>query len=351
MRERGDMKNSLDYKAPIVLAVVVPCYDEADVLPSTNAALLEKLDAMASEGVIARDSFIVYVDDRSADNTWDVINSFASPRVRGVRLSRRCGHQCALLAGIEEAVAECDACVTIDADLQDDPEVLSAMVGRFKEGADIVYGVRRDRHTDSWLKRTSAGNFYRVMRGLGVDCVSNHADYRLMSRRAATDLLQYGERNLFLRGIVPQLGYDQAEVYYDRRKRMAGYSKYPVRRMLDFAIDGITSFSVRPVRMLFWLGMVFMLTALAIGIYAVVRHFQGATIEGWTSLILSIWFCTGILLIGLGIVGEYIGKIYIEVKHRPRYRISEKTLSSETREAERKQRRNGGEDVDLRGPV
>ena len=335
----------------VTLAIVVPCYDEAEVLPSTNATLLEKLQSMVSQGLVSTASFIIYVDDRSEDGTWEVIRALSSPVVRGVRLSRRCGHQCALLAGIEAAFDDCDACVTIDADLQDDPDVLSEMVRRFREGADIVYGVRRDRHTDSWMKRTSAGNFYRVMRGLGVDCVSNHADFRLLSHRAVSDLLQYGERNLFLRGIVPQLGYDQAEVYYDRRKRMAGYSKYPVRRMLDFAIDGITSFSVRPVRMLFWLGVIFMLTALAIGIYAIVRYFQGETIEGWTSLILSIWFCTGILLIGLGIVGEYIGKIYIEVKHRPRYRVAEKTLSSETREAERKQRRNGGEDVDLRSPV
>lgn len=307
-----------------VLAIIVPCYDEEAVLPATNAALLDKLDDMIRAGSVSSRSFILYVDDRSSDNTWRLIKTFSSPRVGGIRLSRRSGHQCALLAGMEEALGKCDVCITIDADLQDDPDVLPQMVEKFIEGADIVYGVRKDRHTDSWLKRTTAGNFYRVMRGLGVNCVSNHADFRLMSRRSMEDLLEYGERNLFLRGIVSQLGYEQDAVFYTRRKRMGGYSKYPFRKMLDFAIDGITSFSVRPVRMLFWLGVVFMLTALGIGIYAVVRYSQGATIEGWTSLILSIWFCTGILLMGLGIVGEYIGKIYIEVKHRPRYHIVDK---------------------------
>ncbi|MDE6792591.1 MAG: glycosyltransferase family 2 protein [Muribaculaceae bacterium] len=307
-----------------VLAIIVPCYDEEAVLPSTNAILRQKLDEMISSGFISPGSFIMYVDDRSSDNTWKVIHALSSPEVRGIRLSRRSGHQCALLAGMGEALDKCDLCITIDADLQDDPEVLAEMVEKSLGGADIVYGVRKDRKTDSWVKRTTAGNFYRVMRGLGVDCVSNHADFRLMSRRSMEDLLEYGERNLFLRGIVSQLGYEQDVVFYTRRKRMGGYSKYPFRKMLDFAIDGITSFSVRPVRMLFWLGVAFMLTALGIGIYAVVRYFQGATIEGWTSLILSIWFCTGILLMGLGIIGEYIGKIYIEVKHRPRYRIVDK---------------------------
>lgn len=309
---------------PARLAVIVPCYDEAEVIATTTTVLLEKLDEMEREGLISGESFILYVDDGSKDMTWNEIGRVSGSRVKGIRLSRRCGHQCALLAGMEEVMGKCDCCVTIDADLQDDPDVLREMMSKYKGGAEIVFGVRRDRHTDSWMKRTSAANFYRVMRGLGVECVSNHADFRLMSAKATEDLLDYSERNLFLRGIVAQLGYQQDVVYYDRRKRTGGYSKYPFMRMLDFAIDGITSFSVRPVRMLFWIGLVFMLTAAIIGVYAIVRHFQGATIEGWTSLILSIWFCTGVLLIGLGIVGEYIGKIYIEVKHRPRYRISEK---------------------------
>lgn len=307
-----------------LLAVIVPCYDEADVIAATTTTLLSQLEEMEREGLVSCESFILYVDDGSRDATWEEIGKVSGKRVKGIRLSRRCGHQCALLAGMEEVARKCDCCVTIDADLQDDPNVLGEMMRKYKEGSEIVFGVRRDRHTDSWMKRTSAANFYRVMRGLGVECVSNHADFRLMSALAMEDLLDYTERNLFLRGIVAQLGYKQDKVYYDRRRRTAGYSKYPFMRMLDFAIDGITSFSVRPVRMLFWIGLVFMLTATVIGVYAIVRHFQGETIEGWTSLILSIWFCTGVLLIGLGIVGEYIGKIYIEVKHRPRYRISEK---------------------------
>lgn len=307
------------------LAIISPCLNEEEVLPLTISTLQSLLSDLKDKGVISPESFLMFVDDGSDDHTWSLITSNSSETVRGIRLSRHCGHQAALIAGMEEALPHCDACITIDADLQDDVSVIPEMLDKFYEGADIVYGVRRTRHTDSWIKKNTASAFYSTMRRLGVENVMNHADFRLMSSRALADLLDYEERNLYLRGLIPMLGYRQEMVSYDRAPRCGGESKYPFRKMLDFAIDGITSFSVRPVRMLFWLGIVFMITALAIGIYVLVRHFTGETIAGWTSLILSIWFCTGILLMGLGIIGEYIGKIYIEVKKRPRYKVTERT--------------------------
>ena len=306
------------------LAIIVPCYIEAPALPQTDAALRGLLDRLKGEGKIADDSFILYVDDRSTDETWSEICSLSGDNVRGIRLSHHGGHQVALVAGMEHSVADFDCCITIDADLQDDISVIPEMVAKYEQGADIVYGVRKNRETDTRSKRLTASMFYRTMNKLGVNCVSNHADFRLMSRRAVEDMLEYGERNLFLRGIVPRIGYEQAEVYYERKERTAGVSKYPFWKMLDFAADGITSFSVLPVRMLFWLGLVFIAIGVCMSVYTLVRYFMGDTIEGWTSLMLSIWFCTGIILIGLGITGEYIGKIYIEVKHRPRYKISDR---------------------------
>lgn len=309
------------------LAIISPCHNEGMVLVATTSSLVRVIRGLQERGLAAEGSFILYVDDGSLDNTWNMISELASEYgglVRGLRLSRRFGHQEALLAGMESAVGDSDICVTIDADLQDDVEVIPEMVRLYVEGADIVYGVRKDRSSDSWFKRTSARWFYGTMHSLGAECVANHADFRLMSSRAVADLLEYGERNLFLRGLVPLLGYRQESVEYERKERAGGESKYPFLRMLDFAVGGITSFSVRPVRMLFWIGLAFMLTALGIGVYVLIRHFTGETIEGWTSLMLSIWFCTGILLMGLGIIGEYIGKIYIEVKRRPRYRISDR---------------------------
>lgn len=306
-----------------VLSIIVPCYLEEEALPKTNAALLDLISRMVSEGRVAQDSYILYVDDGSNDSTWETIKSLAGNNVKGIRLSGNCGQQNALMAGIEYAAGTCDVSVTIDADLQDDINVMPDMINAFKNGADVVCGVRTNRATDTWFKRTSAQSFYKIMRSLGVECVYNHADYRLLSRRAMNDLLEYGERNLFLRGIVPQLGYRQEIVSNTRKNREQGVTKYPFKKMVEFAIDGITSFSVKPVRMIFWLGLFFLIAALAIGIYTLIRYFTGETVEGWTSLILSIWFCTGILLIGMGIMGEYIGKIYIEVKHRPRYKIIE----------------------------
>ncbi|MDE6423597.1 MAG: glycosyltransferase family 2 protein [Muribaculaceae bacterium] len=304
------------------LAIIVPCLNEEEILPHTIGVLSNLLTDMVAGGEVSPGSFLLLVDDGSCDSTWQLISAHASPTVKGVSLSHRCGQQIALLAGLEEALPEAEMFITIDADLQDDVSVIPEMVKAHEDGADIVYGVRRDRNKDSWMKKNTASMFYSTMRHLGVDCVSNHADFRLMSSRAVTDLLDYRERNLYLRGLVPMLGYRQACVFYDRKPRLAGQSKYPVRKMFDFAIDGITSFSVRPVRMLFWLGIIFTLTAFGIGIYSLIRHFTGETIAGWTSLMLSIWFCTGVLLMGLGIIGEYIGKIYIEVKKRPRYKVA-----------------------------
>lgn len=266
-------------------------------------------------------SFALYVNDGSRDATWDILSRGVkeNPRMAALNLAANVGHQNALMAGLEAAMPLCDITVSIDADLQDDIEAIGRMVDEYAAGAEIVYGVRARRDTDTWFKRNTALGFYRLMKSLGVKSVYNHADFRLMSARAVGDLMRYGERNLFLRGIVPLLGYGQASVYYDRKERMAGESKYPLKKMLAFAVDGITSFSVKPVRMVLGAGVIFLLVALGILIYVLVRYEGGHTIPGWSSLILSVWFCSGIILISLGIIGEYIGKIYKEVKQRPRY--------------------------------
>lgn len=324
-------------RKPPVLAIVVPCLDEEETLCMTHGTLLALLRRMKEEGAAASGSRLVYVDDGSRDSTWELISGFArdGKETLGIRLAWNAGHQNALIAGMEAAAEFCDAAVTIDADLQDDPEAIPLMAACFAEGNDIVFGVRRSRKTDPWLKRVPAQYYYRLLRSLGVKTVYNHADFRLMSARAIRDFLRFGERNIYIRGVVPSLGYSQATVYYDRRPRVAGSSKYPWRRMLNFAADGITSFSVRPVRMVLMLGVGFLLVALAIFIYVMIRYFGGETIEGWTSLILSIWFCTGVVLLSLGIIGEYIGKIYTEVKQRPRYSVECVTENIEEKDHDR----------------
>ncbi len=311
-----------------ILYIVVPCYNEEEVLVTTTEQLSHLLDTMVHDDVVSADSRILYVDDGSSDGTWRLIEQLSSQHgcVCGVKLACNVGHQNALMAGLETAVEEADLLVTIDADLQDDITVIPEMVARWREGADIVYGVRRERKTDTWFKRTTAQTFYRLMNRLGVKSVYNHADYRLMSRRAVAQLLRYRERNLFLRGIVPLVGYHTATVLYDRGQRQAGVSKYPLGKMVSFAVDGITSFSIKPVRMVFTLGVLFTLIALGMLIYTLIAYFTGRAVSGWASLILSLWFIGGCVLIGLGIVGEYIGKIYIEVKDRPRYNIETKLL-------------------------
>lgn len=308
------------------LAIVVPCYNEALVLEQTTQHLLAVLESMQTD--ISPDSRILYVDDGSADTTWDIIERLHAGdcRIAGISLAGNSGHQNALMAGLTTATRFADLTVTIDADLQDDETVIRDMVHLAQEGNDIVYGVRSSRTTDTWFKRTTAQAFYRLMSRMGMKTVYNHADYRLMSRRAVEALLCYEERNLFLRGLVPLLGYRTAQVEYARKERQAGESKYPLAKMMNLAFDGITSFSMSLVHMVLWLGILFLLIAIGITVWVVLCIIQGKAILGWSSLILSIWFCSGCVLIGLGIVGEYIGKIYMEVKRRPRYNIKDERL-------------------------
>ena len=302
-----------------ILAIIVPCYNEEEALPQTNARLTALLEGMVSERLVGDQSYILYVDDGSRDGTWPLIVRYCGAHVRGLKLAGNVGHQNALMAGLDAARDDADVTVTVDADLQDDIEVIPAMVKKFDSGIDIVYGVRRKRTSDTWFKRTTAQAFYRFMNGMGVKTVYNHADFRLMSRRAVDALCRYDERNLFLRGIVPQLGYRSDTVYYDRMERQAGESKYPLSKMVSLAIDGVTSFSVKPLRLIFGLGLVFLLISLAILVYVIVALCRGNGVQGWASLMLSIWFVGGCVLICLSIIAAYIGRIYTESKHRPRY--------------------------------
>ena len=306
------------------LYIVVPCYKEQEVLPETSRRLKEKVLALRAQGKISDKSRIMFVNDGSSDNTWPIIRQLHEQEpdlFSGVNLSRNRGHQNALLAGLLTAVNYADMIISMDADLQDDINAVDAMVDHYHEGYEVVYGVRSKRDTDTFFKRFTAEGFYKVMKALGVDIVFNHADYRLMSRRAVEGLAQFGEVNLFLRGIVPQIGYKWTTVTYERAERFAGESKYPLKKMLAFAADGITSFSVKPIRMVFSLGVVVFLVSLVMLLYALVSKLMGHTSAGWTSLMGSIWLIGGIQLLSLGIVGEYIGKIYKETKHRPRFII------------------------------
>lgn len=312
-----------------ILYIVVPCYNEQEVLPMSNEKLVALLSGMIGEGQVSDKSRLLYVNDGSRDNTWPMIDDLCQkePLVCGVKLAGNSGHQNALWAGLTTAVEHADCLITIDADLQDDINAIPKMVTEYSQnGCDIVYGVRQARTTDTWFKRTTAQSFYKLMHTLGVHTVYNHADFRLMSQRATRQLLQYRERNLFLRGIVPLIGYKTAKVFYDRSERLAGESKYPLKKMLNFAIDGITSFSVKPVRMVFGLGVTFLLIALIMLIYVLIAKIDGSAVSGWSSLMVSIWFVGGCVLTGLGVVGEYVGKIYIEVKDRPRYNIEQVKL-------------------------
>ena len=306
------------------LYIVVPCYKEQEVLPETSKRLKEKVLALRAQGKISDKSRIMFVNDGSSDNTWPIIRQLheQEPDIfSGVNLSRNRGHQNALLAGLLTAVNYADMIISMDADLQDDINAVDAMVDHYHEGYEVVYGVRSKRDTDTFFKRFTAEGFYKVMKALGVDIVFNHADYRLMSRRAVEGLAQFGEVNLFLRGIVPQIGYKWTTVTYERAERFAGESKYPLKKMLAFAADGITSFSVKPIRMVFSLGVIVFLVSLIMLLYALVAKLTGHTSAGWTSLMGSIWLIGGIQLLSLGVVGEYVGKIYKETKHRPRFII------------------------------
>ncbi|MCD7942379.1 MAG: glycosyltransferase family 2 protein [Bacteroides intestinalis] len=311
-----------------VLAIVVPCYKEEAVLHETHKRLSQLLDRLTTEERISPKSYILYVNDGSTDRTWEIIKEFYknTSYACGLNLAGNVGHQNALMAGLNAVKERCDAAISIDADLQDDVNVIPEMVERYMEGNDIVYGVRRERKTDTFFKRTTALAFYRLMKTMGAKSVYNHADYRLMSSRAIQQLCRFRERNLYLRGLVPLIGYQTACVYYNRDKRFAGESKYPFKKMLNFAIDGITSFSVKPVRMIFWLGCIFLLIALCVTIWTLRAYFLHDTVPGWSSLMISLWLVGGTILVSLGIVGEYIGKIYIEVKDRPRYNEEELLL-------------------------
>lgn len=306
-----------------ILSIVVPCYNESEVLNETALQLTSLLESFIDQKLVDEQSFILFVNDGSKDNTWTKIEDLyqSGSRICGLNLAANVGHQNALLSGLELAAKHSDIIVSIDADLQDDIAVIEDMIQAYKQGSDIVYGVRSARKTDTWFKRTSAQTFYRLMQILGVKTVYNHADYRLMSKRAAEQLMEYHEKNLFLRGLVPLLGYQTSHVYYERKERMAGESKYPFRKMMNFALDGITSFSVRPVRFIFYVGVLSFVLSFIAAVYFLVDYFKGNTVPGWTSLILSIWFLGAMILISIGIIGEYIGKIYMEVKNRPRYYV------------------------------
>ena len=310
------------------LYVVVPCYKEEEVLPETSKRLKAKLTALIAQGKISPRSRILFVNDGSKDRTWPIIEELhASDRIfSGVTLSRNRGHQNALLAGLMTAVQYADMMVSMDADLQDDIDAMDRMIDAYHEGYDVVYGVRSSRKTDSFFKRFTAESFYKLMQAMGVDIVFNHADYRLMSRRAVEGLSQFKEVNLFLRGIVPQIGYSWTTVEYERAKRFAGESKYPLKKMLSFAFDGITSFSVKPLRLILFLGAVIFALSLVMLLWTLIRWIAGATVSGWASLMCSIWMIGGIQLLALGVIGEYMGKAYSEAKARPRF-IIERVLN------------------------
>ena len=307
------------------LYVVIPCYKEEAVLPETAKRLKEKMTALMAAGKISESSRVMLVNDGSKDRTWEIIAALhAEDKLfSGVNLSRNRGHQNALLAGLTTAAPLADMIISMDADLQDDINAMDGMIDAYHGGYDVVYGVRSSRKTDSAFKRMTAEGFYKLMKAMGVDIVFNHADYRLMSRRAVEGLLQFDEVNIFLRGIVPQIGYPSTTVEYERAKRFAGESKYPLKKMLAFALDGITSFSIKPLRMIVFLGAVVFLLSLLMLAWSLITRISGHVVSGWTSLIFSIWMLGGLQLLALGVIGEYIGKIYSETKHRPRFIIEQ----------------------------
>ena len=308
---------------PKTLYILAPCYNEAEVLPLTSKIFLDKLNSLITEGKISENSRVAFVDDGSKDETWNIIESLheLDPKFIGVKLSRNRGHQNALLGGMSTVADDCDMIVTIDADAQDDVNAIDKMVDDFNGGAEIVYGVRASRETDTFFKRTTAQGFYKFMTLMGVETVYNHADFRLMSFRAVKALLDFKEVNLFLRGMVPLVGFKSSTVTYDRAPRLAGESKYPLKKMLTFAFDGITSFSIRPIRFITALGGITLILSVLFAIYALISYFVHNTVPGWTSTVLSIWFFGSLQLIATGVVGEYIGKIYLEAKGRPRFFI------------------------------
>ncbi len=308
-----------------ILYLVIPCYNEQEVLPETEKRLTEKLNRMIHAGLVSEKSRMVFVDDGSKDATWTLIKQMheENPLVLGIKSSRNRGHQNTLLEGLFTVKDECDIVVSMDADLQDDIEVLDQFVQKYDEGCEIVYGVRSARKTDTFFKKFTAESFYKLLSHMGVEIVYNHADYRLMSRRALNELAGFKEVNLFLRGMVPLLGFKTGTVEYERYERFAGESKYPLKKMLAFAMDGITSLSVKPIRFISAMGILLFCISLVLLIYYVIGYFLGNTVQGWATLVVSIWGIGGLELLAIGIIGEYIGKIYLETKERPRYIVEE----------------------------
>ena len=306
-----------------IIYLVVPCYNEEEVLFETASRLKEKMQGLIENKQISDKSKITFVDDGSKDKTWSIIEKLNNTDkiFSGVKLSRNRGHQNALLAGLMTVKDHCDAAISLDADLQDDINVIDKFIEKFNDGCDVVYGVRSERKTDTIFKRTTAQGFYKVMKALGVDIVYNHADYRLMSKRALDSLEGFKEVNLFLRGIVPLIGYKSDVVLYERNERFAGESKYPLKKMLSFAFEGITSFSVKPIRLILVVGILMFLSSLLAILYFLIVWMAGKTVQGWTTVVASIWMLGGIQLLCLGVIGEYIGKIYIESKERPKFII------------------------------
>ena len=308
-----------------VLYLVIPCYNEEEVLPETSKRLTAKFGAMIERGLISQDSKIVFVNDGSKDHTWQLIRQYheENPMIQGINLSRNKGHQNALLAGLMTVKEYCDMAISMDADLQDDVDAIEQFVEKYYEGCEVVYGVRSERKTDSFFKRASAQSFYKLMLHMGVEIVYNHADYRLMSRRALDEMEGFKEVNLFLRGIVPLIGFRSDVVTYERHERFAGESKYPLKKMLNFAFDGITSFSVKPIRMVTTLGIIIFAISILMLIYFLITWCIGWTVPGWTSIVVSVWAIGGLQLLAIGIIGEYIGKIYMETKARPKFIVQE----------------------------
>ncbi len=311
-----------------VLYIVVPCYNEEEVLLETTKRLKEKLDDLIDNKVISKNSKVMYVNDGSKDKTWELIEEISQndKLFTGISLSRNRGHQNALLAGLMTAKNYADVVISMDADLQDDINAIDMMLNKYYDGCDTVYGVRSSRKKDTWFKKTTALSFYKFMKMMGVDIIYNHADYRLTSKRVLESFSDYKEINLFLRGIFPLVGYKSDVVYYERHERFAGVSKYPLKKMLNFAWDGITSFSVKPIRLVLGLGILLFVTSIIMIIYCVIVKLLGQTVTGWTFLACSIWMLSGVQMLSLGIIGEYVGKVYSEVKGRPRYIISRNLL-------------------------
>ncbi len=312
------MKNKLP-----CLYLIVPCYNESEIINISIEALNNKIQTLIEHRKIKKSSKIIFVNDGSKDNTLDLLKQHKSEYMEIISLSTNKGHQNALLAGLNYAKDSCDCVISLDCDLQDDINLIDEFIKKYQEGYEIIYGVRNDRTQDGFFKRQSAESFYNIMEFLGVKIIKNHADYRLLSKKANACLLEFKEANLFLRGLIPLLGFKSCNLYYKRSVRIAGKSKYPLSKMLSFALDGITSFSVRPLRILSFIGAFICILSFMIGIWALIVHFLGGTVSGWTSIVVPLYFLGGVQILGLGILGEYIGKIYKETKNRPKYFIDE----------------------------